>query len=366
MHFCCPSCLSTYRLTTDRLDQGGTARFICRRCGVTLLIAKNGEDSGQLRVSTVVQSARTTMVMEPVRSFFDPTPPLPGEGAVDPTATTVRLPATAPVQPAAQTPDYERLLKEFSVLFRLHSKKRRSRHLMAAALLLVVALAGLGAVVAGLAPADRAGLLALVVQPLQRLVSLAPGEHERVETAPLPAATLARTDAEVPSIELPPEMPWQKLTEVQVSFDRLPVPRPVVTPAVAPVVAVATPAPVATVTPPVEQKVLVPTPVRAVVAPVRVERRAVVRAAAPATARTPAPKPAQLEANPGSKPAEPTPGTEAAEPKKTLPQILDERLDDLAAAPQSLTGQGKARADESTGKDAAEETRRAVEALRDE
>jgi hypothetical protein len=141
MRFSCPACQRQYRLPSDRLAAGATARLTCPGCHAPLLLARL-QGAEDLHVSAVAAAPLTSMDF-----FGDPggktplpePPPLPFAPVALPRKPT--SPPRREVPTVSKGPDYDKLLQEFSVLFRLHKQKKRKGNLGIAALVLVPVLA---------------------------------------------------------------------------------------------------------------------------------------------------------------------------------------------------------------------------------
>lgn len=235
MRFTCPACQSQYRLPSQRLATGATARLTCPECHAPLLL-EHVPGLEDLRVSAVAASPRATSdffgdsgtrTPLPDTRYASP-PPLPQQPIALPRKPTAPPRRELP----ARAPDYDKLLQEFSVLFRLHRQKKRKGLLGTVALAVVPLLAV--AVALGIAADGRTRehWLAQVrvflgdpaPQPPLVTASLTP-----VRSDPLPEVE--------PAADLP--FPWADLPQLEqqlATVALLPVPHEVAPPpAVAPI-----------------------------------------------------------------------------------------------------------------------------------
>ena len=172
MRFRCPACQRQFRLTQDRIAPRTSAHLTCPGCHTSLLLARL-DDPAVLQVSVVAAIAPTAA------DFFGD----PGSRTPLPPLTLPRR-GSSPVQPkaAGDPPDYTKLLQEFSVLFRLHTQKKRAglRTVLGVVLGATVALAG-----AVLALSDATVRDVLVQWSTQAIARAAP--QEAIETPQLVA-----------------------------------------------------------------------------------------------------------------------------------------------------------------------------------
>lgn len=198
MRFRCPSCQRSYRLSSaDRIQIGVTARLECPGCRATLLLSRAASNAMDLHVSAVASPPVIARFFGDSAAANHVVPPdLPWLPA---------LPLVASEVQPVRVPDYDRLLQEFSVLFRLHTHKRRSRHVAVAAGMLAAVLALLGGVWIGMDGVTRGELLAW-----------AEGSH------PTSAAVAAALPVELPVTQVEPAVaqadpapfPWPGLSDV--------------------------------------------------------------------------------------------------------------------------------------------------------